>query len=95
MAALKRSVEAQLAGEPSATAASSPADGVAPRAGVLTARETEVLGLLAGGKTNREIADQLVLSVRTVEQHVANVYGQVGARNRAQATTYAIRVGLA
>jgi DNA-binding NarL/FixJ family response regulator len=60
----------------------------------LTAREAEVLRLLADGRTNREIAARLVLSVHTVERHVANAYRKTGAHNRAEATTFVIRVGL-
>jgi DNA-binding CsgD family transcriptional regulator len=56
----------------------------------LTTRETEVLGLLASGKTNKQIASQLVLSVSTVQRHVANVYAKIGARGRAEATAYAL-----
>jgi predicted ATPase/DNA-binding CsgD family transcriptional regulator len=61
----------------------------------LTAREAEVLGLLAGGKTNKQIAAELVLSVSTVQRHVANVYAKIGARGRAEATAYALRRGIA
>jgi len=56
----------------------------------LTGREVEVLRLLAGGLTNNEIAKELVLSVRTVERHVANVYGKIGARRRVDASVYAL-----
>jgi predicted ATPase/DNA-binding CsgD family transcriptional regulator len=61
----------------------------------LTPRETEVLRLLAMGNMNKEIASQLLLSVATVERHVANVYAKIGARGRADATAYAITRGLA
>jgi DNA-binding NarL/FixJ family response regulator len=54
-----------------------------------------VLGLLAGGKTNKQIAAELVLSVSTVQRHVANVYAKIGARGRAEATAYALRRGIA
>ena len=60
----------------------------------LTPREAEVLGLLAEGLTNKQIAGRLVLSVHTVERHVANGYRKIGARNRANATAYALRSGL-
>ena len=56
----------------------------------LTTREVEVLRLLAGGKTNDEISEELFLSVRTVERHVANIYAKIGARGRANATAYAL-----
>jgi DNA-binding CsgD family transcriptional regulator len=56
----------------------------------LTAREVEVLRLVAGGRTNAEIAEALTLSVRTVERHVWNIYRKIGARGRADATAYAL-----
>lgn len=61
----------------------------------LTTRETEVLRLVAAGRTSREIAAELSLSVRTVGRHITNIYAKVGARTRADATTYAMRQGLA
>ncbi len=61
----------------------------------LTAREAEVLGLLAGGMTNKRIAAELFLSVSTVQRHVANVYAKIGAHGRAEATAYALRKGIA
>ena len=60
----------------------------------LTAREDEVLRLVAAGRSNREIADELVLSVRTVERHITNLYAKIGARGKADATAYAFRHGL-
>jgi DNA-binding NarL/FixJ family response regulator len=60
----------------------------------LTARELEVLRLLAAGHTNREIADVLVLSLRTIERHINNLYAKIGARGKADATAYAFRHGL-
>ena len=60
----------------------------------LTAREGEILRLVAHGHTNKEIAAELVLSVHTVERHVQNAYRKIGARNRADASTYVARVGL-
>jgi DNA-binding NarL/FixJ family response regulator len=61
-----------------------------PPAG-LTGREAEVLRLLAEGRTNREIADALVLSVHTIERHLANAYRKIGTRNRAEATAFVVR----
>jgi class 3 adenylate cyclase len=55
----------------------------------LTAREVEVLRLIAAGRTNTEIADELTLSVRTVARHITNIYTKIGARNKAEATKYA------
>ena len=60
----------------------------------LTERELDVLRLLAGGRTNKEIAEELVLSVRTVERHIGNLYGKISARGRADATAYALTRGL-
>jgi predicted ATPase/DNA-binding CsgD family transcriptional regulator len=61
--------------------------------GGLSERETQVLRLVALGQSNAEIATELVLSVRTVEKHVANIYAKIGARGRADAATYALRHG--
>ncbi|MGA8218582.1 MAG: LuxR C-terminal-related transcriptional regulator [Solirubrobacterales bacterium] len=60
----------------------------------LTGREIQVLRLLAAGETNREIATSLVLSVRTVDRHVSNIYAKLGVSSRAAATTYAHEHGL-
>jgi DNA-binding CsgD family transcriptional regulator len=60
----------------------------------LTEREVEVIRLISGGSSNREIADQLVLSVRTVERHITNIYAKIGARGKADATAYALRNSL-
>ena len=51
----------------------------------LTPREIEVLGLVAGGMRNHEIAERLVISLATVKRHIANAYGKLGARNRVEA----------
>lgn len=60
----------------------------------LTPRETEVVKLIAEGHTNREIADTLVLSEKTVERHRANLLEKLGMRDRVELTRYAIRRGL-
>ena len=60
----------------------------------LTARELEVLRLIATGRTNKSIAADLVLSVRTVDRHVANTFAKLGVSSRAAATTYAHEHGL-
>ena len=57
----------------------------------LTAREAQVLELLAAGDTNNEIAVKLVVSVHTVERHLQNAYRKVGVRNRADAAAYITR----
>ena len=56
----------------------------------LTERQWEVLQILAQGKTNREIAQDLVLSDRTVQRHIADIYDKIGARNRSEATAFAM-----
>jgi DNA-binding CsgD family transcriptional regulator len=61
----------------------------------LSAREVEVLRLVAAGKSNREIAEGLALSEKTVERHLTRIYGKIAAENRATATAFAIRHGLA
>ena len=60
----------------------------------LTGREAEILRAVALGKTNKEIATELVISVHTVERHVQNAYRKIEARNRAEASTYVARVRL-
>ncbi|MGE3598851.1 MAG: LuxR C-terminal-related transcriptional regulator, partial [Dehalococcoidia bacterium] len=60
----------------------------------LSAREMEVLRLLAAGRTNRQIAAHLVLSPNTVTRHVSHIFAKTGVANRAEAATYAARHGL-
>jgi len=60
----------------------------------LTPREQEVLGLVSRGFTNREIANRLVLSEKTVRNHVERTYAKVGATNRVGASLYALQHGL-
>jgi DNA-binding CsgD family transcriptional regulator len=57
----------------------------------LTHREVEVLRLIALGKSNREIAEQLYISSHTVIRHVSNILGKTGVANRAEAASYALR----
>ena len=61
----------------------------------LSEREVEVLHLIATGGSSREIGEQLVLSVRTVERHIANIYLKTDTHGRAQVTAYALARGLA
>jgi class 3 adenylate cyclase/DNA-binding CsgD family transcriptional regulator len=69
-------------------------EGDASRPDGLTAREVEILKLVAEGLSSKEIGERLVLSVRTVERHITNVYDKIGAHSRAQATAYAIGHGI-
>jgi DNA-binding CsgD family transcriptional regulator len=71
-----------------------PPAGVRPLPDGLTPREAEVLGLIAAGLSNREIAETLVVSERTVERHADNIYGKIGARGRSKARQYARAHGL-
>jgi DNA-binding CsgD family transcriptional regulator len=78
---------AGLAGRGAATRPALPAG--------LSAREAEVLRLVAAGKSNREIAEALVVAERTVANHVASILNKTGSENRAAAAAFAIRHGLA
>ena len=60
----------------------------------LTAREVEVLRLLARGSSNKDIAKQLVITPKTASNHVEHIYTKVGASTRAGAALYAVRHGL-
>ncbi len=62
--------------------------------GVLTPRELEVLRLIAGGASDAEIAEQLVISAHTVHRHVANIRNKLGLSSRAAAVAFATRSGL-
>ena len=62
-----------------------------PRPVGLSAREVEVLRLVAQGKTNREIAAALVISERTVINHLSHIFAKTGTDNRAAATAFALR----
>ena len=61
---------------------------------ILTARELQVLKLIADAQTSKEIAEQLVISVKTVERHRQNILDKLGLRDRVELTRYAIRRGL-
>ena len=63
-------------------------------ASVLTAREEEVVKLIAEGSSSKEIAALLTISLKTVERHRANVLAKLGLRDRVELTRYAIRSGL-
>jgi LuxR family maltose regulon positive regulatory protein len=60
----------------------------------LTARELEVLRLIAEGLTNRQIADRLILALGTVKWYTTQIYGKLGVQNRAQAIRRAQELNL-
>jgi two-component system response regulator DesR len=70
------------------------ADESEEQAGPLSGREREVVGLIAAGATNREIAARLYLSPHTVKEHTSAIYRKLGARNRAEAVKRAQRLGI-
>jgi DNA-binding NarL/FixJ family response regulator len=61
---------------------------------VLTAREDQVIKLIAEGRSSREIARDLHIAPKTVEGHRANILAKLGMRDRVELTRYAIRAGL-
>ena len=61
----------------------------------LTEREGEVIRLVAQGKSNREIAETLVISEKTAKAHISNILGKLGLEDRTQMAIYAIKNGLA
>ena len=64
---------------------------VSKRTGSLTAREAEVLELVASGGSNREIARRLFISEPTVKVHLRHIYEKLGVRNRAEASARSVR----
>ena len=71
-----------------------PVDTTAQRTAELTAREREVAELIAAGLSNPQIAEALVVSIRTVESHINKLMKKIGARERSDVRQYLIREGL-
>jgi DNA-binding NarL/FixJ family response regulator len=69
-------------------------DTTATSAGGLTAREVQVLRLVAQGKTNKAIASELFISEKTVHRHVSNIFLKLDLSTRAAATAYAYQHGI-
>jgi LuxR family transcriptional regulator, maltose regulon positive regulatory protein len=70
-------------------ASPAPAAAAMPLVEPLSEREREVLRLLASGRTNQEIADELSVAVTTAKKHISNIIGKLGARNRTEAVAQA------
>ncbi|MEU3873049.1 MULTISPECIES: response regulator transcription factor [Streptomyces] len=100
-AGLSPTVQRRLLERLSASSAPAPAPAGAPAPGPrelpdgLTAREAEVLSLVAEGLTNAEIARRLHVSTATVKTHINNLFAKTGVRDRAQAVRYAFQRGIA
>lgn len=71
-----------------------PAVAVAPDASLLSSRELEVLGLIAQGHSNQQIAEQLFISLHTVKTHARRIHGKLGVERRTQAVAMAKKLGL-
>jgi len=65
------------------------------RADGLTQREVEIIRLVAAGMTNRQTAERLALSIRTVDAHLRSIYAKLGIKSRSAATRYAVEHNLA
>jgi pimeloyl-ACP methyl ester carboxylesterase/DNA-binding CsgD family transcriptional regulator len=86
-----RAIQAFLDELPRGTLDGSASTAAGASFGTLSPRQQDVLKLISLGKTTREIAEELVLSDRTVERHISDVYAKIGAANRASAIAYALR----
>ncbi len=86
--------QATLLAAATASAVGKPAPADAPPPDGLTQREAEILGLIARGRTNPEIAAQLFLSNHTIKTHISRIFAKTGSRDRAAAIGYAHRHGI-
>jgi NarL family two-component system response regulator LiaR len=85
----------EMAAARSPSGSEPPRRAVPPAVDPLTERELDVLKLVAHGKSNREIADELVVAEGTVRTHVSNILSKLHLASRTQATLFALREGLA
>lgn len=92
-AALEQAALETLASELGITAPTATPASMAAGHSPVSARELDVLRLLAGGATNREIATALTLSIRTVDRHVSNIFTKIGVTTRAAAAAWAVERG--
>jgi DNA-binding NarL/FixJ family response regulator len=65
-----------------------------PRCGPLTAQELQVLDLLAAGRTNRQVGEELFVAEKTASVHVSRIFAKLGASSRAEAVSIGLRSGL-
>jgi DNA-binding NarL/FixJ family response regulator len=61
-----------------------------PRADGLTSREVEIVRLVTSGRTNKQLAEELGVSTRTVDAHLRSIYAKLGVKSRSAATRYAV-----
>ena len=87
-------LEAELAKDLAAQVRADAADAPAEAAGDLTAREIEVLRMLAEGLANKEIASRLRVTDHTIKFHISSILGKLGAASRTEAVTLGVRKGL-
>jgi DNA-binding NarL/FixJ family response regulator len=88
---IARKLMSAVAAEPVASDAPSRPS---PQTSDLTDREQEVLGLIAAGMNNRQIAEHMIISEKTVKTHVSNILGKLGLEDRTQAAIWAIKHGI-
>jgi DNA-binding NarL/FixJ family response regulator len=94
VSAVQRVLDGERVIDPAILVSDRGSEDATEEASVLTAREREVLVLLAGGHSNREIASSLYVSLPTVKTHLAHIYAKLGAKNRNEALGRAVAGGL-